>query len=109
MAWEFSVGSLVLVRVLCAPKFGALMRGTLRPDALPDSPVATPARALVAFRAGFISCWLPTVAGAVRAAGAAGAASVQRYAVCAAGAVHTLVCIGVGLPSVQLLDWCSSS
>lgn len=28
------------VRVLCAPKFGALMRDTLRPDALPASPVA---------------------------------------------------------------------
>ena len=28
------------MRVLCAPKFGALMRDTLRPDALPASPVA---------------------------------------------------------------------
>lgn len=27
------------MRVLCAPKFGALMRDTLRPDALPGSPV----------------------------------------------------------------------
>lgn len=30
------------VGVLCAPKFGALMRDTLRPDALPASPVGAP-------------------------------------------------------------------
>ena len=30
--------------VLCAPKFGALMRDTLRPDALPASPVWVPSR-----------------------------------------------------------------
>ena len=33
--------------VLCAPKFGALMRDTLRPDALPASPVGALAAARV--------------------------------------------------------------
>ena len=35
---------MVQVRVLCAPKFGALMRDTLRPDAQRSSPVAPTAR-----------------------------------------------------------------
>ena len=58
LAWPGGVG------VLCAPKFGALMRDTLRPDALPASPVGTsrgartarhPAR-LVLRLAGFSLC-----------------------------------------------------